>query len=211
MENPDLKEIFERLGGSGGIVDVFFSSIMNMIGLFAAGYAVSATLRLRSEETALRAEPLLATTLGRVRWAASHLVFALLGSAAALVVAGFATGLVHGLSEGDAGRQVPRLVGAALIQLPAVWLLAAITIAFFGLLPRLSSAGWAALAVAGVLTLFGGMLQADQWLMDVSPFTHIPKLPGAEVTSVPLVWLAAAVLALGAAGLTGFRRRDLAS
>ncbi|MFC5746380.1 ABC transporter permease [Actinomadura rugatobispora] len=208
-ENPDLKEIFDLIGGSGGIVDIYFSSIMGMTGLLAAGYAVSATLRLRTEETALRAEPLLATPLGRIRWAASHLAFALLGSAAALLVGGLATGLTHGIDEGDVGGQVPKLVGAALAQLPAVWLIAAVTVAFFGLLPRFSSAGWGALAVAAVLMLFGGALQADQWLMDISPFTHIPKLPGADVTATPLLWLTAAVLALGAAGLTGFRRRDL--
>ncbi|GAA2401356.1 exporter of polyketide antibiotics [Actinomadura vinacea] len=208
-ENPEVKDIFERLGGSGTLVDVFFSGIMNMVGLFAAGYAVSATLRLRSEETALRAEPLLATPLGRVRWVASHLAFALLGSAAALVVAGLAMGLTHGLNEGDVGGTVPKLVGAALIQLPAVWLLAAVAIAFFGLLPRLSAAGWGALALATLVTMFGSMLQFDQWLLDISPFTHIPKLPGAEVSPAPLVWMGAVVLALGAAGLAGFRRRDL--
>ena len=211
-DDPDLAEVFERFGGTtGGVTDVYFTGVMSVTGLVAAGYAVSATLRMRAEETALRAEPLLATTVGRLRWAASHLAFALAGSAAALAVTGLTTGLTHGLGDGDVAGQVPRLTGAALVQLPAVWLLAAVAVAFFGLLPRLSSAGWAALAVAGALTMFGGMLRADQWLLDVSPFTHVPKLPGAEVDAVPLAWLAAAALVLCTAGLAGFRRRDLAT
>ncbi|GAA3938891.1 exporter of polyketide antibiotics [Actinomadura viridis] len=210
-DNPDLKEIFTRLGGTGGIVDAYFASVMGMLGLFAAGYAVSATLRMRSEETSLRAEPVLATTVGRLRWAFSHLVFALLGSVVALAVGGTAAGLTHGLNDGDVGGVLPRVLAAALVQFPAVWLIAAVAVAFVGLAPRLSAAGWGALALAAGLTMFGGMLQADQWLMDVSPFTHVPKLPGHDLTLAPLAWLGAAVLAAGAAGLAGLRRRDLAT
>jgi ABC-2 type transport system permease protein len=65
------------------------------------------------------------------------------------------------------------------------------------------------LAVAAVVTLFGSALRADQWLLDVSPFSHIPKLPGHDLTLTPLVWLSAMLLALGAVGLMAFRRRDM--
>ncbi|MFI0356016.1 ABC transporter permease [Actinomadura sp. 9N407] len=211
-DNPDLEEIFSRLGGgTGAIVDVYFASVMGIMGLIAAGYAVSATLRMRSEETALRAEPVLATTVGRIRWAASHLVIAALGSAAAMAVGGFTAGLTRGLDAGDIGREVPRVTLAAVAQLPAVWVIGAVTVAFFGLLPRFGSAGWGALALAAFVTLFGGAVQADQWVLDISPFTHIPKLPGGDAEIMPFAWLVAVVLALGAAGLAGFRRRDLAS
>jgi hypothetical protein len=46
--------------------------------------------------------------------------------------------------------------------------------------------------------------------MDVSPFTHVPRLPAGAVSATPLLWLTAVALALTAAGLAGFRRRDLA-
>ena len=54
-------------------------------GLIAAAYGIQATLRLRTEETAGRAEPVLATAVGRLQWAGSHLVFAILGPAAVLL------------------------------------------------------------------------------------------------------------------------------
>jgi ABC-2 type transport system permease protein len=45
--------------------------------------------------------------------------------------------------------------------------------------------------------------------MDISPFTHTPKLPGTAFTATPLLWLTG-VAAVGlAVGLTGLRRRDI--
>jgi ABC-2 type transport system permease protein len=43
----------------------------------------------------------------------------------------------------------------------------------------------------------------------VSPFTHIPKVPGGDVSVTPLIWLTAIVAVLTVAGLTGLRRRDI--
>ena len=120
---------------------------MGILGLIAAAYAIQATLRLRVEESSLRAEPVLATLVGRLRWAGSHLVFSVLGPTVALAAAGLAAGLAHGLNTGHVGRELPRVLGAAMVQLPAVWLLAAIAVALFGLLPRLALAAWGALAV----------------------------------------------------------------
>ncbi len=46
-------------------------------------------------------------------------------------------------------------------------------------------------------------------MMDISPFTQIPKLPGGTVSAEPLLWLCAVALAIGTVGLLGLRRRDL--
>jgi ABC-2 type transport system permease protein len=90
--------------------------------------------------------------------------------------------------------------------------MAAIGAALFGLLPRLVVAvTWAVLAVVLSITMFGEALQLGQWLLDLSPFAHLPKLPAAEFTVTPVVWLLAVAAVLAAAGLAGFRRRDLVS
>ncbi|WP_067804872.1 ABC transporter permease [Actinomadura formosensis] len=209
-DNPDLREIFARIGGSSAITDAYFASVMSILGIIVAAYAVSATLRLRTEETGQRAEPLLATATGRLRWASSHLVFALLGPAAALAAAGTAAGLAHGLDKGDVGGVLPRVLGAAMAQLPAVWLVGAIALALFGLAPRFTAAAWAAVGVFALITLFGASLNLDERVLDVSPFTHVPKI-GQDFTVTPLVWLVALAAVLSAAGMAGFRRRDLSA
>ena len=207
--NQNLEEVFARLGGRTGLEDAYLASVLGLLGLFAATYAIQATLRLRAEETSGRAEPVLATAVGRLGWAGGHLVFSLLGPAALLLVAGLACGLTAGLSAGDVGGQVPRVLAGAVVQLPAVWVLAAVAVALIGLLPRLAAASWGVLAVCLLVGLVGAALQLSQWLLDVSPFTHVPKYPGGTVTAAPLVALVAVAVTLTAAGLAGLRRRDL--
>ena len=165
-------------------------------------------MRLRTEETALRAEPLLATGVRRLEWAASHLAFAFGGAALVVVVAGVAAGLAVAGSTGDPS-EVLTLVGAALVQLPAVWVLTGLAIALVGLAPRWASATWGALAGFLLLGQVGETLDLDPRLLDVSPFTHVPKLPGGAFSLTPLVWLVAVTVALSVAGLAGLQRRDI--
>ena len=106
--------------------------------------------------------------------------------------------------------QVPKLLGAAVARLPAAMMLPAVAVLLFGLLPWESTAlAWTAVALVGVIGVFGPPLQWPAWVMDISPFTQIPKLPGGTVSAEPLLWLCAVALTIGTVGLLGLRRRDL--
>ncbi|MFI0352610.1 hypothetical protein [Actinomadura sp. 9N407] len=177
----------------------------------ASAYALAAVLRLRSEETALRAEPLLATGVSRARWAAGHLLPAVAGTAVVLAVAGLTVGVVHGLRVGDLAGEVPRQLGAALVQLPAALVLAGVAVAVYGAVPRLTGTAWALGAAALGVNQLGGLLDLDQWLLNLSPFTHTPKLPGGDFSVLPLLGLALPAVAFAAVGLSALRRRDLAA
>jgi putative exporter of polyketide antibiotics len=105
---------------------------------------------------------------------------------------------------------VPRLAGAGLAQVPAVWVMAGLAVGVFGLAPRIAvPVAWTALGAAVLITLLGPAIRLSHWVLDVSPFSHIPKLPGAPVTAAPLAWLVVVAAVLAVAGLAGFRRRDL--
>jgi ABC-2 type transport system permease protein len=58
--------------------------------------------------------------------------------------------------------------------------LVGIALAPFGLAPRFARASWGVLAACVVLGQLGRLLQLAPWAMDLSPFTHVPKLPDAE-------------------------------
>ena len=95
-----------------------------------------------------------------------------------------------------------------MVQLPAAWVFAGLAVALFGLVPRLTALSWAALIVCLLAFDLGALLGLSQWLLDISPFAHLPKLPG-TFTATPLVWLTGVAVVLGGAGLAGFRRRDI--
>jgi ABC-2 type transport system permease protein len=205
-----LKHYLLRVGYQAAVIDAYLSALMLLAGLAAAAYATSAVLRLRTEETGNLAEPVLAAATGRTRWALSHISVAAGGACLLLAAAGLSAGLGYGILTGSASTQLPQLLGAALARLPAVLVLAAVAILLFGLLPWESTAlAWSAVALAGVIAVFGPPLQWPVWTIDISPFTWTPKLPGGTVSAEPLSWLCAVALALSVTGLLGLRRRDL--
>ncbi|MEV4897555.1 hypothetical protein AB0K48_50310, partial [Nonomuraea sp. NPDC055795] len=151
----------------------------------------------------------LATLVRRLRWAWSHFLFALLGPTLGLAVFGAVLGLAHGINTGDVAGQVPALLGAALVRLPAVWLFAGVAFALFGLLPRLSVWAFAVMALSLFLGWLGAEFQLGGWVTGLSAFSHIPKLPAEPLNVLPLAVLTAMAAALIAAGSAGIRGRDL--
>ncbi|MBX6388642.1 MAG: ABC transporter permease [Frankia sp.] len=208
-DNPAAREAIVRYGAGGAVVDAYLTAMFNLLGLAAAGFAVAAAYRIRAEELVGLAEAVLATATSRLRFAASHLWVALAAPVLPLAAAGLAAGLAHGLQIGDVANQTGRLFAAAIVQLPAVWAFAGLATALIGLAPRRFLVVWVALVVCLLLGQLGPTLRLDQWVMDLSPFTHLPRLPGAGVTATPLIVLPAVAVALVAAGLAGLRRRDI--
>jgi ABC-2 type transport system permease protein len=204
-----LTDIFARMGGATGLVNSYFASVAGILGIIAAGYAIQAALRLREEETTGHGEVVLTSTVGRLRWAGSHLVFALLGPVVVLAVAGLLEGLVYGLASHDVGGQLGNALSGTMAQLPAVWVIGAVAVLLFGLLPRWAPVAWGVLGVCVLVMLVGTTLQLSQWILDISPFTHVPHLPGGDAVATPFIVLVLVAVVLAAAGLTGLRRRDI--
>ena len=204
-----LEEYLARLGLADP-ADQYLALTLFVSALIATGFAIQSTLRLRGEETALRAEPVLATPVGRRSWAGSHLAMALGGSFFVLFVLGLGTGIGRAISVGDAG-EIPRLVGASIAYTPAIWVFAGFAAALYGLFPRATSAAWGALGVVVFVGWLGPLLELPEWAYDISPLEHVPRMPVADFSLTSELILLAVAAALLVAGLGGFRRRDLAS
>jgi ABC-2 type transport system permease protein len=126
-----------------------------------------------------------------------------------MVLGAFVAAVVHGSAEGDVGGFVARLVGAAVSTLPAVWVTLGVAMLLYGVWPRFTGLAWAVLIGFLLLGEFGDLLDLPGWLVDLSPFSHLPALPGGSVQWLPLVVLTLVALALAAVGVAGLRRRDL--
>jgi ABC-2 type transport system permease protein len=207
-DNPDMADFFAQLG-MGSVTDAFLSTAMLIMALFATGFTVSSVLRLRSEETAGRVDPVLASPVSRRRWAAGHLVVALGGTALLALVFGAAMGAAAALVLGDVGR-IPELTAAGLVMVPAMWVLAGLAMLLHGLRPQWALASWALVAWVFVVAMFATVLDLPQWLSNLSPFEHVPALPAAPMAWPPLGVLTAIAVAAISVGLVALDRRDIA-
>jgi ABC-2 type transport system permease protein len=207
-DNPDMADFFAQLGVAS-VTDAFLSTAMLIMTLFATGFTVSSVLRLRSEELAGRVDPVLATPVSRRRWASSHLAVALVGTVVVALVNGAAMGVGAAIVLGDLGR-VGELVAAGVVMVPAMWLLAGATLLIYGIRPRWALAAWALVAWVFVAAMFGSVLDLPQWLLNLSPFQHVPALPAAPMSWLPLVVLTALAVVSIVLGLRAFERRDVA-
>lgn len=204
--NKALAEILAG-AGNGSLTDLYFASAFRIMALAGAGFAVQSALRIRTEETSMRAESVLATPLPRWAFAASHLAVACAGCVILLAIAGLSTAASYGLAGGP-WSSVPELFGAPFVYAPAMWLMVGLTMALIGLEPRLVAASWALLAACVVVGFLGDVLKIPRWVQDLSPFQRVPQLPGASLTFVALAVIAAIAAGLVVAGLGGLRRRD---
>ena len=204
--NKTLQDIIAAAGGPS-LIDSYFGTTMIVLALVACCCPVQILQRLRTEETSLHAELVLATPTGRVRWLAAPLVVACAGALVVLVTGGLGVGVPYAIETGH-WSQVPALVGAALAYLPALYLVAAVTVALFGLLPSALGVVWAGLVGCFVVGFLGEVLELPHWLMQISPFEQAPQLPAAPLGFTPLVWRVGKAVLI-ALGMLAFRRRDI--
>lgn len=143
LDTPGIDAFLDGMGAENS-GDAFLYFIIYIMAQVSSAYVIVSVLKMRSEETSGRADPVLSTAVGRLRWAGSHMFFAVVGPV--VMMLGLAIGAVYGLSMGDAVQAIPDYVGTALVKLPAVWVVTGFVFTLYGLLPGLSAYGsWAAL------------------------------------------------------------------
>ncbi len=205
-DRPELKDVL--VPGGGDITDGYLATMALILALVAGGFTVASTLRLRSEETARRVEPLLATRLSRLRWAAANLSFMAVSTALVLAIGGAGLGASSAIATHDAGRLVDSIT-SALLYLPAGLLVAGIALVLIGWLPRAAASVWTLLAACFVIGYLGPLFNLPSWMIQSSPYSHIPSTLTGDVTIGGPLALLALTAAAGAIGLSGLRRRDL--
>jgi ABC-2 type transport system permease protein len=207
QDNQALTDIVAAQG-HGTLVEQYFAMSFRILALVAAGFAIQSTMRIRGEETSAHAEQVLATPVSRLRFAWSHLAIAFGGTVAILFVLGLAFGVSDAVVTGDAGTTGQAIVGM-LAFVPAVWVLAGLSMAVIGVTPGASALPWAFLAVCFVVGMFGRLLDLPTAVLDLSPFQHVPSYPAADLRALPLAALVVVATGFTVLGLIGIRHRDL--
>jgi len=207
LGDSDLaKDMFAQSGGA--IVDAFYASMILMLALIGAGFAISSALRPHGEEDAGRIESLLATGLRRRDWLLGHVAVTLGGTALMLLAAGTGMGVGYALVTGH-GAAVDDYVLPTLAHLPGVLVLAAVARLLSGVVPRSAFLSWLGLVFCLVVMMFAVIFRMPQWLQDVSPFEHLALMPAQDFRLAPFVLVTAVAAALSVVGQIAFQRRDV--
>lgn len=209
--NPQFVNLILQLGGNAGIMESYFTMMLAFLSLLFAFYTILATLKMKSQESGKYSEMVLTSSVSKGQWAADNLVFAVLAPALVLIIFALTMGLSYGLISGELSEVTIRILGAALMYLPAIWLFTGISMFLFGFVPRLTSLSFVFLAVTLVIDLISEFFDLNPWIVNISPFTHVPQLLAGDKLGISLLLLliVAAVLMVG--GVMGFQRRDIYS
>jgi ABC-2 type transport system permease protein len=200
------QELFVQ--AQGDLVDSFYATAILMLAIITAAFAISSAMRPRTEEDSGRVEPLLSTALSRRRWLLGHLAVTAVGTVLVMLVAGLGVGAGFALVTGD-GAALGKYTLTALPYAAPALVLSGFGQLLYGIAPRTVGLAWLGLAYCSVVMLFGDVFQIPQWLQDASPFEHLALVPAQSFRWAPFVELLAVAIALAAAGLLAFERRDV--
>ena len=207
--NPDIARAMGiAADAEQALIDAFLGYVFLFMAVISTGYVVASVLRLHGEEESGRGESVLATGVTRTAWAGATALVTTLGALLVSLLMSLALGVGYGIGMGE-WNHLPELVGGQLSYLPAVLLVAAITLALVGLRPRWSSLAWVVLAFVSFQVLLGETLRLPDWVDGISPFWHLSRVPVERFDPLPALaelLLATVVVLLG---LAGYRRRDL--
>ena len=185
--NPEIADMIAQVDGAS-ITDGFLASSLSILALLATGFALSSTLRMRSDETAGLTELVLTSPMSRSTLAAGSLVVTLVGTVLVMVAAGAGLALGNLLVVGSEDEFVT-LVASSLTQLPAIFVFVGLGLAVFGWLPRQSTLAWVAFAAVLAIGILGDLLGLPSWATDWSPFAILPLVPAEELEWGPMIGL----------------------
>jgi len=187
-----------------GALGFYFLFFLVIVCLFACAQIAA----VRREEAQARVETLLVAPLSRGRWLAGRGLLACAGAAAVALTAAL-TAWAGALTQG-AGISLWRMLEAGANCLPLALMFLGLGLLAFGLVPRASSAlAYGLLAAAFVWELFGSLLGASHWLVQLTPFQHVGLVPGQAIRLGDGALMLAVALASSLLAWRTFARRDL--
>ncbi|MGC4815669.1 ABC transporter permease [Micromonospora sp. DT228] len=207
--NPALAEEAARAGFTAlGAVEGFAATLFALLALPVGGFAAVRVSAFVAAENSRILTLLTAQPVTRIRLLAAEIAATAAGAIALVSIAGLA--VWAGITATGGDLNLLAAWGGAWNTLPIVLLsLGAATLAA-GRVPR-------AAAFAGSLPATGGFLLlviADSvgspgWVRGLSPFAHLAPVPLTPVDWTSTLAMITLGVALGVAGVLGYRRRDL--
>jgi ABC-2 type transport system permease protein len=206
-ENPALAEYIE-VGTGESVIDAYVATMVLVLGLTVGAFAVWAAGRPGADEGGGQLDLALAAPVGRARSMGADLLVTGLAATVVLLAAAVGVGGAHGVVTGEVGEGW-RAFTAQLAYLPAVLVLVGVAAVVRGWRPGWTVVTWLLLAFSFVVGWLGGLLQPPEWVVELSAFSHVPRVPVESAADPALAALGLAAAVLAGVGVLGFCRRDV--
>jgi ABC-2 type transport system permease protein len=205
LDSAGARDLIERLGGVGALQETLVAALVSVLAIVISCFAVTVVTHGGVEENDGRTEEVLATATGRSTTFLAIGLVALGGAAWLLLVTGL------GMAIGAVGTAVSfgGVLSASLVQIPAVWVVGALALVGLALGSRWAVAGWGVLVVFFVVGPLAELLQLPGWVADLSPYSHVSKVPAESLAIGPELVLIALTAVLVATAWWRYRTRDI--
>lgn len=205
LDSAGTRDLMERIGGVGALQETLVAALVSVAAVIVSCFAASVVGHGGGEENDGRTEEVLATATERSTTFLAVALVALGGVAWLLVVTGAA------MAVGAVGAAVSagQVLAAALVQIPAVWVVAALALLALSWHSRWAVAGWGLIVAFFLVGPLAELLQLPGWVAGLSPYSHVPKVPADPVTVGPLLGLTAAAAVVVATAWWRYRERDI--
>jgi ABC-2 type transport system permease protein len=206
FDSQGIEDMLRRIGGEGVFRDALLGAVISVMALVVTCFAIAVVGHGGSDEHDGRTEQVLATATSRARAFLATLVAGVVGATWLLLVAGVSLALGVG---NDTDLSFGRLVGSALAQGPAVWTVCALAVLCFALRSQWAVLGWGVVVLCATLGQIGELLGLPGWVLDLSPYSHAPRMPLDDFAPGPAAALSALAAGLLAGSWLRYRSRDI--
>ncbi|MDD2235125.1 MAG: ABC transporter permease [Desulfitobacteriaceae bacterium] len=190
------------------VTERFITMLITILTILGAIPILLFILRLNSEESDGRTGHLLARAVSRNSILGSYTFIAIIAAPIIQLMSVFGLWSAAIFVMEDV-ISLNTLIKAALVHLPAMWIMVGLAVFLIGFVPRLTGLVWVYLGYSFFIVYLGEMLQLPDWMAKSTPFGHIPQVPIDDVNLLTLAILMFIAIFLIAAGFIGYNKRDI--
>jgi len=206
-ENEMMQDLLTSAEGYS-LTEQFIPMLIIIMAMLSTVPALMAMLKLKSEEKKNRTEHLLGRAVSRTKLIGGYFFIAI--SVSIIMVSLAAIGL---WSAGSTVMDDPISFGtiyqAAIVYLPAIWVMLAIALLLMGINPSLTGLTWLYLGYSFFVIYLGGLLNVPDWLGNLSPYGHIAQLPIENMDYMASAYLTIIAILISVIGFAAYRKRDI--
>lgn len=204
--NDKLKAIFTN--SSFSLTEQFIGLLLLIMSMLSTIPVLSFIQRIWGEEKSGRIEQIYGKAISRNEQFLAFFIPAFLTTIVLQLLTALGLWSVGSIVL-DTVPSLSTFLQAAIVYLPAIWVMFGISIALIAYFPYKSYFSYIYLGYSLFSTYMGTIAGLPEWLKKLTPFGYIPQLPVEEVKVLNLVVLVVIFVVLGVVGFYGYGKRDM--